>query len=119
MFGAIIPAITVLNFLLFWHLSGHTWSIMSFGGVKIVPIIFLPTIWLGNMVLEDFLWFAIQSITGWREPKALERLFAGDFVWHTEFVELPFSIMLPRFYITTPLWVAILLIIQQFIVRFA
>jgi len=119
MFGAIIPAVTILNFLLFWHLSGHSWLVMDVGGAKIVPIIFLPTVWLGNMVTEDFLWFAIQSVTGWREPKALERLLAGDFVWHTEFVELSRSIMLPRFYIVIPLWVAILLVTQSLIVQLA
>jgi hypothetical protein len=104
MFVGIIPLISVLNYGDLWYVSGHDWSlhgwlIMEIDGAKIFAPIFLVAVWVGNMVVEDFLWFAIQTLTGWREPMALRRLFQGDFAWHKNWVQIG-KIFIPTSYLT-------------------
>ncbi len=116
LFGGIIPAITMINYVVLWCMSGNVWSIhglllMTIAGTKIFTPLFIVAVWIGNLVLEDFLWFAIQSLTGWREPHALRRLLHGDFAWHKKWWTF-FGLSVPRFYVTTPMIVAVLLIAQ-------
>ena len=89
---------------------------MPVAGTKIIGPIFVLTVLVGNMVAEDFLWFALQSLTGWRHPDALSRLFKGDFAWHKEWWSM-FGIKLPRFYITTTAVVIIVLFLQYLIAQ--
>jgi hypothetical protein len=112
MFGAIIPALMVVQYAWLVHLAGRNSLVMEFWDLKIVPLIFLPAVWLGNAVLEDFLWFALN----WHFPDALRKLFRGEFKWHTKWVVVGKG-MVPRFYLTTPGLVIVLLVLEDFIVK--
>ncbi len=116
MFGVIMPGITVLEWLGLHWLTGQGWIMLSFGGITIIPPIFLSAVWIGNAVVEDFLWFAFNSWFGFRFPDALAKLFMGEFKWHTKWARLSPSVMLPRFYLTAPIWIVILLVAQQLII---
>ena len=120
MFGGIIPLVTIINYLVLWLTSGQVptlygWLFMTVAGTKIFAPLFVVAVWIGNLVLEDFLWFALQSLTGWREPHALSKLLHGEFAWHTKWWGFK-GLMLPRFYFTTPLLVTLILLAQHFIV---
>lgn len=119
MFVLLIPLVTIVNYGILWYLSDQTWSIhallvMPIAGTKIIAPIFILAIWLGNMILEDFLWFTLQTLTGWRERQALPWLLAGNFPWHTKWWGF-WGIKLPRFYITTPPIIATILLLQYWI----
>ncbi len=76
------------------------------------PVYFLA-LWIGVATLEDFLWAALN----WHYPRALHRMFHQGLSWHTKWIELTQEVKVPRFYITSPFWIAILLVIQHLIIR--
>ncbi len=118
MFGPVYLGVSIIE-LICLHFAGHGWMIITVSGFKIVPVIWLTAVWFGNATVEDFLWFVFNSYCFWfkfRFPDALKMLFRGKFTWHTRWVKIG-SIMLPRFYLTTPLWVMLLLIIHYFVVH--
>jgi hypothetical protein len=80
--------------------------------------LYMPTVYLGIMVTEDFLWFAVQSAIGWRKPDALDQLFLGKMKWIKDWVDVPLlGIKLPRSYYKTPALVIILLVVQYILVH--
>jgi hypothetical protein len=117
MFGVIIPLITLTEYLMLHFLDGSRWIVVSFGKVTIIPPLFILALWLGNMVVEDFLWFALNTWFHFRFPDALHKLFKGEFKWHTQWVNITHNVMLPRFYLTTPIWIAILLAAEEILIR--
>ena len=117
MFAVILPGIFVFEFLVLWHLSKSGSWVLNVYDVRFVPIIFLPTVWLGNSVTEDFLYFVIADLFSWRFPGALKRFFNGECKWHTHYVKLSNSIKLPRFYLTVPIYIVVLLIVHSIFIH--
>jgi hypothetical protein len=113
MFGVVIPGIFTAEYFSLRYLAWHGGWILSFTDISIVPAIFLPAVWLGVTVVEDFLWFALN----WRYPDALLRLCRGEMAWHTRWVKITDSVKLPRFYLTVPLGIAFLFAVHHCIVR--
>jgi len=107
--GLAVPILLILEFFILWHMSQSGFYVLDVASVRIVPSLFLLSVYLGVMVTEDFLWFALN----WRFPGALRRLFRGDMKWHTKWVSLTRYTQLPRFYLTTPLLVLVLLVVQH------
>jgi hypothetical protein len=79
--------------------------VMHVGGVALIPLLFLTAAWFSILVVEDALWFLLN----WYYPKSMEDLLSGNIWWHTRWLALG-SIKLPRFYVTTPLVAAVLLV---------
>lgn len=117
MFGAVIPGITFLEYWIFHILSGGSWLIMSFRGITIVAPIYIVAVWIGNAVVEDFFWFAFNSWFKFRFPDALDKLFRGEFKWHTKWVRVTRSAVLPRFYFTAPVVILGLMAAQEIVIR--
>jgi hypothetical protein len=74
------------------------------------PLYFIA-LWLGVSTLEDFLYFVFN----WHFDDALERFWRGEMKWHTHYVRITANKVVPRFYITTPIWIAVLLIANYFL----
>lgn len=113
MFGLVLPSLLAIEFFILWHLSKDGFWILNVDGIRFVPVIFLPTVWLGNTVVEDFFYFVFN----WRFPGALKKLFRGEMTWHTHYTNLTSSVKLPRFYITYSICVFVLLVAQYILVR--
>jgi len=88
---------------------GTSWfaSILSYS-------MMLAAIWLGNSGLEDFFYFLIQSLTGWRTPDALQRvIFKKDFAWFKNWLPPVFGINIPGHWLFCPFASLALLYIRQ------
>ncbi|MES2215747.1 MAG: hypothetical protein V4481_00435 [Patescibacteria group bacterium] len=115
MWVGVMPGVLITEYFLLAHLNGgHGW-IVSCYKIRLVPILYLPAIWMGVSVVEDFLWFALN----WHFPGALQMLVRAEMVWHTDYVSITRTIKLPRFYLMTWVWVALVLGIQYLIAKFA
>ena len=78
--------------------SGRSWYI---GLMSLVML--LAAIWLGNSGLEDFFYFLIQSVTGWRTPDALQRvIFYRDFAWFKDWLPPILGINIPGHWLFCP-----------------
>lgn len=99
MFGLVIPA----------ALGIECWVLRH----QIVWPVFFLALWIGVAILEDFLWFALN----WHYPGALRRLVREGLSWHTKWVQLSKNVKVPSFYVTSPFWIAVLLVIQHLIIR--
>lgn len=74
-----------------WYLSALSYALL------------FVAIWLGNSGLEDFFYFLIQSITGWREPHALRKVvLEKDFAWFTDWLPPVFGINIPGHWLFCP-----------------
>jgi hypothetical protein len=70
--------------------------------------------WLGNSGAEDFLYFTIQSITGWREPHALRKVVVEkDFAWFKDWLPPVFGLNIPGHWVFCPVGAIVLLYIRQ------
>lgn len=107
-FFRVLPSILLVEFLMFWIYAGSGFWVFDIAGVKIVPIMFLLSVWIGVTLIEDFLWFALN----WHHRGALKRLLSGDVSWHVGWVNLTKSIKLPRKYFEFMIVVFILLVAQ-------
>ncbi len=112
MFGGVLPTIYIVEYFLFAHLARHHGWILSFEGITVVPVIYLLAVWMGANVLEDFLYFFLN----WHFPNALRRFFKGEMNWHTKYIQITATKKLPRFYLTTPIWIATLFVAQAIII---
>ena len=76
-------------------------------------------IWFGNSGLEDFLYFLIQSITGWREPHALRKVvLERDFAWFKDWLPPIFGLNIPGHWVFCPaVSIALLAMREQFVMR--
>ena len=111
--GLVIPGVTIIEFIMLHSLAGSDWIVLSFGDITIVTPLFIAALWIGNIVLEDFLYFVFMTLFG-RSHDALPKLLHVNFKLHTKWSQITTtSVMLPRSYLTTPGWVAILLIAQE------
>ena len=127
LFGYIGLVMFVLEYVVLRLLNDNGWLIMSFGSVKIVAPIYMLNVLIGNMVIEDFLWFTIQTITGrifgWGEPEALARLCRGNFKWHEKGGFWPIVLgtvwpKLPKFYFWVTLVIIVIFVVERIIIRF-
>lgn len=113
MFGLLLPMIFILeSFFLFNILKNGFW-ITQFESTRFVPLIFFFAVWLGVTVVEDFFWFVLN----WRYPEALGKLFKAELAWHTHWIGITKTIKVPRFYITGPIVVFILFIINYILIQ--
>ncbi len=118
MFGLVLPGIFTAEFLWLKHLAGgvSSWVLpVGFWGISIVPVIYFVALWIGVATLEDFLWSALN----WHYENAMSRFFSGDLAWHAKWSELAPGIKVPSFYISSPIWIAFLLISQWIVVSFS
>jgi hypothetical protein len=80
-------------------------------------IILLAAICLGNMGLEDFLYFSFQSLTGWREPHALRKVvIEKDFAWFKDWLPPIFGLNIPGHWIFCPVASFALLAIREYLI---
>ncbi len=121
MFGLILPTIYFGEYVILEH--GHlTQLVTTFNGMMLVPIIYLVAVVIGVMTLEDFLFFVFSGliIPKWLPEKrfdgALQKLLRGEVAWHTEWVHISPSKMVPKFYLQVPVLVTELLLIQHLLV---
>ena len=112
MFGLFLPGILTLESFVLFHAGQNQFWIFEVNGARLIALIFIFAVWLGVAVVEDFLWFLLN----WRYPKALGKLFKAELAWHTHWISLTNSIKLPRFYITAPIVVVILFVINYIFV---
>lgn len=120
MFSVVMPVLfivsmwgwsMVLNYTVFTPNTTWYWSIAS------VSLLF-AAIWLGNSGLEDFFYFAIQSLTGWHEPHALWKVvMEKDFAWFKDWLPPIFGLNIPGHWVFCPTAALILLSIRHWIVR--
>ena len=78
----------------------------------------LVAMWFGNGGLEDFLYFLIQSITGWRTPDALQRvIFRKDMAWFKDWLPTVLGLSIPGHWLFCPsVAIALLYMRQRWIV---
>ena len=74
--------------------------------LKIAPLTLIAA-WIEIMVVEDFLWFAIN----WHFQGSLRKLFAGQIWWHTVYWKIG-KVRLPRFYFLSSIWATVCLLLQ-------
>ncbi|MBU6231185.1 MAG: hypothetical protein KGI45_02500 [Patescibacteria group bacterium] len=120
MFFIVIPAWFAAIYFAFWFCSNQTgWSLTIFPifGTKTFAPLFFLAIGVGNMVAEDFLYFAIQSVTGrlfgWGKADALWRFLHGDHAWTTDWLPKVCGYTIPRSYLIGSAVVAIMLFIEH------
>ncbi|MDE2188183.1 MAG: hypothetical protein KGJ35_00435 [Patescibacteria group bacterium] len=127
LFGYIGLVMFVAEYIAIKLLADRGWIIASFGETKIVAPIYMVNVLVGNMVTEDFLWFAIQTVTGklvgWGEPQALSRLTHGNFKWHEKGGFWPIVPgtswpILPKFYFWVPGVIIIIFIIERLVIHY-
>ena len=112
MFAGVLPGIYLAEYFLFVHWVGHHGWILSFEGFTVVPIIYFLAVWMGVAVGEDFLYFLLN----WHFPDALRLFFKGELSWHTKWVNITPTKKVPKFYLTTPLYIAGLFALQSAVV---
>jgi hypothetical protein len=109
MFGPVYAGTSAIEWLVLHTIDGRGWMIVSVFGVKIVPVIWIVAVWLGNATVEDILWFVFNTYCTRfkvRFPDALEKLFRGEFEWHTRWVLFhPGESVLPKFHYDKVYWV--------------
>jgi hypothetical protein len=116
MFTGVLPPLFILSMLI-WSKTlnyqvfpdGSPWY---FSALSLVLL--LAAICLGNMGTEDFFYFAIQSLTGWREPHALRKVvIEKDFHWFKDWLPPIFGLNIPGHWLACPAGALILLYIRQ------
>lgn len=76
---------------------------------------FFLALWLGNSGSEDFLYFAIQSATGWREPHALRRVvLEKDFAWFKDWLPPICGLHIPGHWVACPTGALVLLYVREY-----
>ncbi len=114
MFGLVLPAIYLSEYLVLAHLAGsHSW-VISFNGYTLVPLIYFVGLWIGVSVMEDFLYFLLN----WHFPNALRRLFRGEATW-LAYWDTESKIQIPNNYICGPLVICILFGLQKIIIKYS
>jgi hypothetical protein len=116
MFGVIVPSITVIEYAALRYLAISGWIVLSFKYMTIVAPLFIAAIWIGNMVLEDFLYMVFISF-GNRFPYALDKFLHGEFEWHKKWFPEKSKIKLPRSYFIGLIAIEFLFLLQQIIIR--
>ena len=125
-FVVIGPIIAIAEYIAL-HFVTSSWLVMSFAGMKIFSPCYIIAVLIWYPALEDFLWFAIQTVTGklfgWGEPEALTRLCQGYFKWHEKGGFWPIVPgtkwpLLPKFYFWVPLVIIAVFVIERIIIRF-
>lgn len=116
MFLVIIPPFLVSGIATISCISGYNaFLIGSHLHLRIASyaLLFLAA-WFGNAALEDFLYFAIQSLTGWHEPHALRKVvIEKDFAWFKDWLPTMFGLHIPGHWLAYPCTALVLLWIRQ------
>jgi len=98
MFTVVVPAIFLSEYMLLRSGAVDTQVFGKLGPFPCGPTgsaLFIVSVWLCFLAVEDFLWFALN----WYYPQSLRDLLSGRIWWHTRWLEFGW-IKLPRFYVS-------------------
>ena len=108
MFLLVIPILFLISMFVWSKVLNYQMSALSF-------VTMFVAIWLGNAGGEDFLYFAIMSITGWHEPHALRKVVVEkDMTWFKDWLPPVFGINIPGHWLFCPVGALALLLIRQY-----